>query len=165
MIIRTATLNDATAIAALHARSWQIAYRGDFTDHYLDVECPAERLGVWTKRLSQPEPNMHCAVVYEQDDLAGFCCTFDQYDEHGAYLDNLHVAPEYQGRGLGKQLLKDAAHRVAAKDIYLVVLTSNTSAISFYERMNGRLGFTKMFDLAGTLVEVVSVHWEVEKLR
>jgi len=156
MTIRTATPDDAAAIAALHARSWQSAYRGDFTDHYLDVECPSERREAWTQRFVAPDPAMYCAVVYDEDQLAGFCCTFDHYDGHGAYLDNLHVAPEYHGRGLGKQLLRDAAGRVSAENIYLVVLTSNTSAIAFYERMKGRFGPAEMRELAGTPVEVVS---------
>jgi ribosomal protein S18 acetylase RimI-like enzyme len=100
--------------------------------------------------------------------VVGFCCTFYAHDQHGSYLDNLHVAPEYQQQGVGKQLLADAARRVAQRDpdgdIYLLVLTSNAQAITFYQRMQGRFGEIKTKDLAGTEVEVVAVHWGVKAL-
>lgn len=164
MFPQTAKSANAPAIAALHARSWQRAYRGVFSDHYLDVECSVERLKTWTERFAKPDPKQHCSVIFDQDQLAGFCCTFASYDEHGAYLDNLHVASEYQGKGLGRLLMQDAARGVPDDEIYLVVLVSNAPAIAFYRRMNGRMGHTKTIDLAGTLVEVISVHWKTSAL-
>lgn len=169
MLLRHATRADAPAIAALHARSWQLAYRGDFSDHYLDVECPAERLQVWTERFATPNPDMITRVLEDPSgDLIGFCCTFLHYDTNGHYLDNLHVAAEHQGAGHGKRLLLDTANEVNKLDpegeIYLLVLTSNSPAIAFYERMGGRLGKVSTKDLAGTLVEVVAVHWRVAVL-
>jgi len=168
LTIRPATPADVPAIAALHARSWQLAYRGDFTDHYLDVECPVERLEVWTNRFAQPNPDMLTTVAEVGGVIVGFCCTFYAFDAYGSYLDNLHVAPEYQRQGVGKQLLADAARRVAQRDpdgeIYLLVLTSNAQAITFYQRRQGRFGEVKTKDLAGTEVEVVAVHWRVRAL-
>ena len=162
--LRTARPTDAPAIAALHARNWQQAYRGDLPDHYLDVKCPAERLRTWTERFATPNPKMHCAVFEDGGRLAGFCCTFDDYDAHGAYLDNLHVADEYRGQGLGEQLLRNAARRVNNPELYLVVLTSNVAAIRFYERLNARRGAVETRELAGLPVEVVGMHWETADL-
>lgn len=168
LVLRPASSSDAPAIAALHARNWQLAYHGDFPDHYLDVECPSERLEVWTERFARVNPDMITSLVEEGDNLAGFCCTFFEQDEHGSYLDNLHVAPEYQGQGLGKRLLVDAARRVVERnpegEIYLVVLTSNKPAIAFYERMGGRFGEISIRNLAGTPVEVIAVHWRSAEL-
>ncbi|MEM6768978.1 MAG: GNAT family N-acetyltransferase [Bacteroidota bacterium] len=161
---RAATPADAPAIAALHAASWQAAYRGDFSDHYLDVECPAERLAVWTERFAAPNPNMVARVLEEDGKrIVGFCCTFYDYDEHGSYLDNLHVAKDYHGWGFGRTLMVDTARQLADRDpngsFYLVVLTSNQAAIGFYERMGGRFGKVSHRNLAGNTVEVVAVHW------
>ncbi|MFT7121615.1 MAG: ribosomal protein S18 acetylase RimI-like enzyme [Neolewinella sp.] len=164
MELRTATPNDAPAIAALHARNWQIAYRGDFPAHYLDVECPVERLDVWTKRFANSDPNMLTTIAEKTGKMVGFCCTFQAQDEHGSYLDNLHVTPEMRGQGLGKILMRDAAKLVNTDEIYLFVITTNSSAIGFYEHLGGRLGKTKTINLAGTELEVVSIHWESAKL-
>ncbi len=163
---RAATRADAPAIASLHARSWQTAYRGDFSDHYLDVICPAERLEVWTQRFAAPNPDMITRVlVADEEEVVGFCCTFFNYDEHGSYLDNLHLAEAYQGMGFGRALMVDTARQLADRDpdgnFYLVVLTSNTAAIGFYERLGGRFGETSQRDLAGNVVEVIAVHWRV----
>lgn len=163
---RAAAPTDVAAIAALHAASWQTAYRGDFSDHYLDVTCPAERLEVWTRRFAAADPNMITRVLAsEGEQIVGFCCTFYDYDEHGSYLDNLHVLQEYHGHGFGRVLMVDTARQLAERDpdgsFYLVVLTSNTSAIGFYERMGGRFGEVSKRTLAGNEVEVVAVHWQV----
>jgi hypothetical protein len=44
MTYREATANDAEKIAALHARYWQIHYRGILSDAFLDGEVEENRL-------------------------------------------------------------------------------------------------------------------------
>lgn len=163
MTYRSAVPADAPAIAALHAASWQVAYRGDFSDHYLDVDCPAERLVVWRERFRKPDPGMVVTLAEEGNRLRGFCCTFLDYDEQGSYLDNLHVAPDTKGQGIGKALLQDAikqtCKRAADCRLYLWVLTSNQRAIGFYEYLGGRLGNSTTKNLAGNAVTVVRISW------
>ena len=51
---REATEHDAGAIAALHADSWRRHYRGAYLDSYLDGDVVADRLEVWSSRLTPP---------------------------------------------------------------------------------------------------------------
>ena len=51
---------DYKKIAKLHVKSWQQHYRGDFSDHFLDVEATSEREEVWKDRLTNPSPNQYC---------------------------------------------------------------------------------------------------------
>jgi hypothetical protein len=45
---RIATVDDAAAVAAVHVRSWQDAYRGIFPDAYLDGLSVERRSNVWS---------------------------------------------------------------------------------------------------------------------
>jgi hypothetical protein len=51
---RPARPDDAPAVAALHADSWRRNYRGAYLDSFLDGDVFADRLAVWTDRLSAP---------------------------------------------------------------------------------------------------------------
>lgn len=58
-----------------------------------------------------------------------------------AYIDNLHVDPGRRGQGLGEQLMREAARRLARtgqRQTYLWVYMANQAAISFYARLGGR---------------------------
>lgn len=91
---RTATLEDAAAIADLHARSWRATYRGSYSDAYLDGPIEEERLAVWTTRLSDPAPNQLVVVASDQDRIVGFACAYGGHDPGwGSFLDNIHADP------------------------------------------------------------------------
>lgn len=139
-----ATSDDAEAIAALHALSWQRHYRGIYPDSYLDSEVIEERRSVWKKRLEHPNANQFVIKALDQGTLIGFACTFINADDpHGALVDNLHVLREYQGKGLGKKLLGICAGWVLEQrpdiPIYLYVLKENRAASEFYRYLGARM--------------------------
>lgn len=141
---RQATLEDYPAIAQLHTRNWLLEYRGMFRDEYLDHEVEADRLQVWEDRLRQASPNQFLQIAQQGDQLLGFVCLYYEYDEGypGAYLDNLHVAPEAKRKGIGKQLFLHAAQWVyqgsPQRNLYLWVLAENRGALPFYDYLGGR---------------------------
>ncbi len=139
---RLANSEDCDHIALLHASNWKIHYRGICPDKYLDEEVDDERLAVWRKRFANEDPKRQIVVVEDGERIVGFVCTFlDFHPQHGAYLDNLHVLPGYQGYGIGRQLMIQAANFVLEQrpqsSLYLHVLKDNTEAMKFYERING----------------------------
>jgi len=141
--LRAATAADSSAIAALHVASWQSAYRGLLSDAYLDGPAPAERAALWEQRFREPKPNQHVIVAEADGRLTGFACAFGADDpQWGTLLDNLHVAPDLKGRGLGKALLRAIAEWCAASHpgvpLHLWVLEGNERAIRFYEALGGR---------------------------
>lgn len=155
--LRLMTPADADTIAALHASSWRSAYRGVFTDHYLDHEADAERREVWRARLRGDAPGGDWGVVAEDDAgrLLGFAYVMPGHDPiWGDYLDNLHVAPGLKGGGIGRRLMQAVAERLrrdgSARPLYLWVLEVNTAARGFYERLGAELTDRQLSDpLAG----------------
>ncbi|MGW2013440.1 N-acetyltransferase family protein [Streptomyces sp. NPDC001927] len=76
MPIRSALPEDAAAIAAVHVRSWQAAYRDLLPRPYLDGLDIDARAAVWAARLAEPQaPGV---LVATEDGAAGqvvgFCC-------------------------------------------------------------------------------------------
>lgn len=163
---RTATPSDAAAIARLHARSWQIHYRGMFSDEYLDHDVDEDRIKVWKKRMNEPSPEQYVLLAVDGDELCGFACVYLHYDpEWGAYLDNLHVTPDHQRQGIARELVGRTAawvyeHTPEAK-YHLLVLAGNTKAIAFYERIGGKNVKTLPFDVPYDRKEPVHLYvWD-----
>jgi ribosomal protein S18 acetylase RimI-like enzyme len=136
-MLRLARRSDAKAVAALHAASWQRAYRGILSDAYLDRGVLEDREAVWEERFEQPSPLQHVIVTDDGGLLLGFACVYLNEDPiWGSLLDNIHVDQRAQRRGLGSQLLREVAglcvSSAAGRGLYLSVLENNTAAQQFY---------------------------------
>lgn len=152
--LRPATPSDTEAIARLHAESWRVAYRGMFSDAYLDGDVFADRLATWTERLAHPAANQYVVVDEDADSLTGFACAYGDDDPAwGTLLDNIHVRPGIKRRGGGTRLLAEVARWALtthpASGLYLWVLADNVPAQRFYERWGARNAETKRFDPPG----------------
>ncbi len=141
--LRAATPADAAAIAALHARSWRATYRGLYDDDYLDGPVTDERDRAWRERLGSPDAKRVTLVMQgEGSGLVGFVCGLMDHDpQWGTLIDNLHVAPDHKGSGLGRRLLHAFADRLVmtsdTRPVHLFVLARNAGALAFYARMRG----------------------------
>ena len=169
MHFRPAIASDASAIAAIHTRSWQLHYRGAMTDQYLDHEASAERDHFWAIRLTDHYDKIQTIVAHKDKQLTGFCCIEpDIHPEDGYYLDNLHVIPEAKGKGIGKSLMQKSAALLSRERpdgrIYLWVLAGNTGAIGFYNHLGARQGRTEMLSLAGNKVKALMMWWPLSEM-
>ncbi len=130
------------AIARLHAYSWQVHYRGIYNDNYLDHDVVQERLIVWQRRFNNPSKDQFVILANDKDLLCGFGCVYLNHDlQYGSLVDNLHVHPDWQRKGIGRSLMNHCVQRISELDnqfkMYLWVLNKNIIARKFYERMGG----------------------------
>jgi ribosomal protein S18 acetylase RimI-like enzyme len=144
MKYRPATTRDIDSIAALHADSWRCNYRGAYSDAFLDGDVLADRLAVWTHRLTGPDRRAsQCTIVAEREGaVVGFAHTIlDDDPTWGALLDNLHVAHDLKGHGIGTRLMAETAQavieRTPSSGLYLWVLENNKEAQAFYKARGG----------------------------
>lgn len=146
---------DADAVAALHVASWRSAYRGVFSDHYLDHEADAERRQAWRARLATPGADWGVVAADDADRLLGFAYVMPDHDPvWGDYVDNLHVAPGLKGGGIGRRLMQGVAEQLrrdgSTRPLFLWVLDANTAARGFYERLGAEVRDLQLSDpLAG----------------
>ena len=85
---------------------------------------------------------MFVLVAESREQLIGFVCVFPAADEaFGSFVDNLHVLPNWTGKGVGRRLLSEAAKRLIADGyscgLFLWVFDNNERAWRFYERAGG----------------------------
>jgi ribosomal protein S18 acetylase RimI-like enzyme len=159
MRVRPAQIADAEAIAAVHVRSWQAAYRGLIPQDYLDRLDPAERQPGWEHLLTETNWPRRGILVVEIDrqvvGLAGLVPARDEDQDPTTVgeIASIYLAPDVWGRGIGKTLmaaaltaLKHSPYRQAT----LWVLDTNARARRFYESTGWRSdGTTKRDDTRG----------------
>jgi GNAT superfamily N-acetyltransferase len=127
----------ARTIARLHAESWRGAYRGLYSDAFLDCEVHTERRKFWISRVAELrtlDAELFLATLRGRP--AGFTCVErGPHCTQGAYIDNLHVLPASQGSGVGRMLVERAAewarHR-GERTLCLFVFAGNPKARAFY---------------------------------
>jgi GNAT superfamily N-acetyltransferase len=137
MLIRAAEFEDAMAVARVHVRSWQVAYRTLLPDGYLDGLRPEDRAQKYD--FASIDPAKPKTIVAEEGGLIlGFATTMPSRDEslpeHGE-LCALYADPEYWGRGIGVALIAAAREQLLSQGFakaFLWVLAGNVRAERFY---------------------------------
>lgn len=138
--IRTATLDDAEAIAAIHVASWQHAYRGVLPADALDAMTPDDRMPLWTYILGLAESPTYVGVAELEGKVVGFHSVgrSDEGDPDDVQmLYTIYLLPAVERRGIGSALLADAEQRMrlrGATSGVLRVFTANEGTRRFYER-------------------------------
>lgn len=142
MTIRRAQLADAPAIATVHVRSWQAAYRGLLPQDYLNGLDPGPRTARWERQLAGLDwPRAGVLVAQEADRVVGFTGFGPSRD---ADLDpravgevaTIYLLPAAWGRGRGRELMGAALATLGQAgygEAALWVLDTNDRARRFYE--------------------------------
>lgn len=145
--VRPASPEDAARLAAIHVRSWQVAYRGLLPDEYLDRLEPADRVERWRRILLDTDWSRGGVLVLAADgeladdaDLLGFAGFGPSRDADAnpaqvGEIAAIYLLPEVWGSGLGRQLMAAALAGLAGAgyaQATLWVLDSNVRARRFY---------------------------------
>ncbi|MDF1794729.1 MAG: N-acetyltransferase [Thalassobaculaceae bacterium] len=136
--IREARPEDIPEIADLHTRSWRANYGTEFSSEELGGTIQDGLHEQW--RRYRPAPSDLVLVARGsggEGSLLGFGAIWCRPDP---YLDNLHVAPDALGAGVGRALLREARIRLQSRGLVslsLSVFKSNEAARRFYARVGG----------------------------
>lgn len=138
--VRPALIGDIDAVARIHVRSWQHAYRGMMPDAVLDTLDESKRAARWREWLDKPDHSLQVAV--QGGSVVGFCSLIHSRDAGAndavGEIAALYVDPASWRIGAGTALVDAAvaqAHTVGYRALTLWVLTSNDRARRFYERV------------------------------
>lgn len=126
------------AVARVHVRSWQVAYRTLLPDDYLDQLRPEDRAQRYDfANTDSLKP--HTIVAAQGGLIQGFATTAPSRDpnlaDHGE-LYAIYVDPEQWGRGIGAALISAARARLFGlgfQNALLWVLAGNVRAERFYQ--------------------------------
>jgi len=128
--------HDEHAAIALWLRTWQAAYPQ--IDFAARLEWWRER---WRKELL---PNAEIVIAKSDGDIIGFVTV----DPRTLYLDQIVVAPQYWGSGVGAALVA-AAKRISPSGLDLDVNIDNARAIRFYEKQGFSIGGAGVNPISG----------------
>lgn len=137
--IRPAAADDALAVARVHVRAWQAAYRGLIAQAYLDSLKPE----IWAAKYAfhRAGPGLPTTLIAADGDTVCGMAMFGPY--RGDELSNsgellaIYVDPDYWHTGLGRLLImatRDGLRRDGYREAALWVLDGNARARRFYER-------------------------------
>jgi len=138
--IRLATPSDAPAIASIHVRCWQEAYRHIVPDAVLDSLSVAAHEQLWRHGLESGAADARLWIAEDAGSAVGFCATGSSSDDDATpetvEVGAIYLEPDRIGTGVGRTLfehaLKDLRER-GFRTSTLWVLRDNRLARRFYE--------------------------------
>jgi methylmalonyl-CoA epimerase len=175
-VLRSATPDDAAAIARVRIDAWQTTYRGIVPQAFLDEvharDGFARRLA---SQLSDPSTGVEAVVAEIGGDVVGYAiigpervrltrgagasaATTTTSGQARGEVYAIYLVEREQGRGIGRQLLREAERRLGNMghaDAVLWMIEANQPARRFYERMGWTLtGNRQVHDLGADVPEI-----------
>jgi RimJ/RimL family protein N-acetyltransferase len=140
--VRRAVPEDAAAIAAIHVRTWQVAYRGLVPDEVLAGLSVQQREKYWREAAGTGQRDGRVFVATDDGVVVGFCALAipsrdDDVDERVAEIGAIYVNPAVWRGGVGTALMDAALAELQAggwRSVTLWVLAENRDARDFYAR-------------------------------
>ena len=144
MIVREAKIADAPAIARVNLDTWRTAYREIVPADYLAQLSYEKRETNWRELLVKAEKSEDFVCVAENDEgkivgfAAGGCERTGKYVYQGE-LFAIYILEEYQRQGIGRQLVRTVAKKLAELTLNSMVVwvLADNSACRFYEFLGG----------------------------
>ena len=136
--IRKANPEDYADIATIHFKSWHAAYLGLLPASYININdkntlCKKKKM--WQGLMAHPDVIVWVAYDAHHNNL-GFIGYFTNHKDYE--ITTLYVLPDYQGLGIGTQLMTASLQALLESHINahfsLWVLEANVAAIDFYQK-------------------------------
>lgn len=130
-------MDDADALATVHVRGWQAAYRGLMPQEHLDALDPVARVPGWRQWILGADGML---VLEDAGRPIGFINVMPSRDSDTEPLrvgevTAFYLLPEFWGRGGGRLLMQAGLRHLeeaAFREAILWVLATNTRARRFY---------------------------------
>ncbi len=139
--IRHAKPEDALSLSRVFEAAWREAYQGIIPGVALEKMMSRRGPRWWRSTVTRGRP---LAVLDVGQGIAGYVsygrCRDRSIPAEGE-IDELYLAPEYQGLGFGTRLFKAVRNDLrdrGARRIAVWALTGNERACAFYRRLGGR---------------------------
>lgn len=138
MLIRKALPIDAKGIARVHVDSWRTTYKHIFPEDYLQSLTYESREDLWSSVI----PNGYVYVAENHDgEIVGFSSGGKErtgdYPGYDGELYAIYILLEYQGKGIGRQLVKPLVEQLTndgMNSMTVLVLEANPSK-QFYQSL------------------------------
>ena len=128
--------------------AWLTLWRGYQAFYQVDI-AEAVTQSTWSRLLEPSEP-MHGALAVAHGKAVGLVHFLFHRSTWAVgnvcYLQDLFVAPDIRGQGVGRQLIDHVYERARAAgspEVYWLTHETNTTAMKLYDRIADRPGFVQ----------------------
>jgi ribosomal protein S18 acetylase RimI-like enzyme len=170
--MRRARHADARAIAEVHVRTWQEAYRDLLPPQFLAELSIEARERYWQSEIDCTPGDRAPWIADAGDEVVGFASVGPSRDadagDRTGELYTLYVLPDCWERGVGGDLLRRAEHDLADHgyaEASLWVLAGNERARRFYEKARWRLDGARVEHIGELEMEEVRYRKVLEPSR
>ena len=154
IVIRPWQKADLASIRRITWHSWISSYASFIPESdlksYFDLRYTEEAF------LSMFDDPLTQGFVAEKDDqIAGYSRLFFNRDENRLYVPSLYFLPDFQGQGMGRQLLDTAEEYAAEKgldELWIGVMVRNNPALVFYRKVGFQFVREEPFTMGKTTV-------------
>ena len=173
--VRRARVGEAAAIGAVHVAAWRSAYPGILPDEYLAGLSAVSQAAGYDASIARGG-GVFVAVASGADRPAGSVPRVVGFATAGrarragladGEIETLYVLDDWRDRGLGRQLMREAARYLSGlgcRSAHLWVLRDNPSRW-FYGRLGGRAAAVDTVQVAGCAVAQTAYVWNpIDKL-
>jgi len=167
--IREATIQDAQGIGKVHVDSWRTTYKDIIPDHFLNNLSYEQRTELAKRNITKKDNHMLVAEN-EFGEIVGFADASTRESNVvpcSSDLTSIYLLEEYQGKGIGKLLLKELFMYFKQKgyqSIFVEVLAENKTRY-FYEYYGAEYVKTMQITIGGKVLEEYVYVWnDIDKI-
>ena len=174
MNIRKANSQDAQDIAKVHVDSWRTTYKGILPDDFLNNLTYEQRTELWKKNISDAT-NYVLVAENEQNEIIGFATGATRKTNsvpNATDLTSIYLLEEYQGIGIGKQLLTEifAYFKIKGYEKVFVEVLAENKTRNFYEYYGAQYVDNTEIKIGGKVLEELIYVWNdidkvIEKIK
>jgi len=163
MYIRRAIIDDAKDIAKVHVDSWRSTYKNIIPDEFLDNLSYNKREDLWNRNISK-KGNYVFVVLNNDEEIVGFadCGRRESNNiDNTGNLTSIYLLEEYQGKGVGKLLLKQIFlqfEELGYNRVFVEVLEDNKTRY-FYEYYGAILFKSEKITIADKELKLLIYEW------
>jgi ribosomal protein S18 acetylase RimI-like enzyme len=162
-MIRSATIDDAPAIARVHVASWRSTYRTLLPRDFLDSLTELHYAERWRRFIGEGSSRVY--VLEVEGVMAGFASGGRERAGETGYTGELYaiyLLDEVQRRGHGRELVRGVVaglRDLGLDDMIIWVLRDNQPARLFYERLGGVYVRAQPITIGSATLEEVAYGW------
>jgi ribosomal protein S18 acetylase RimI-like enzyme len=152
---RESTIDDTAAIQQVLFNTWVASYadfipmkdiQWYFNNYYSDSN--------FARMCDDPTTWNFVAEVKEH--VVGYARGKIKAEQHRFYLESLYVLPEFQGRGIGTELLKIVEQKALSNNhssLWLGVMVQNIPSLEWYRKIGFQFVEESPFQMGKTVVD------------
>lgn len=157
-------MEDAAGIAKVHVDSWRTTYKGIIPDDFLSKLSYEQRTKLWD-RIIPEEGNYVVVAEASEGRIIGFASGSKRDTNtvpNSSDLTSIYLLEEYQGQGIGKQILKHIFlhfKSLGYQKIFVDVLADNKTR-HFYEYYGAKLFNKTQINIGGKDLDELIYEWD-----